>query len=148
MFRKKGPPEDFIKNTLLSSNHLCMIFRVECDENCKVGPSCFRPFTRSLSQLTDSRKAISTRVPWCLFAIRLILGLYYKIRIRQLRYTANVYRALWGLCRFSLLWGNPAISTNCREILYLSLQSVNVTGFPSNIHNLLGLFCAWYFLLT
>ena len=80
LLHKKGLSQDFIRNTLLSSNHLCMIFRVECDENCKVGPSCFRPFTRSLSQLTDSRKAISTRVPWCLFAIRLLFGLYYKTR--------------------------------------------------------------------
>ena len=91
LFHKKGPPQDFIKNILLTPSHLCMIFRVECDENCKVGPSCVRPFTRSLSQLTDSRKAISTRVPWCLFAIRLLFGHYYKTRsfktfkIRHLR---------------------------------------------------------------
>ena len=33
------------------------------------------------------------------------------------KYTANVYRALWDLCRFSMFWGNPVSFTNCREIL-------------------------------
>ena len=35
-------------------------------------------------------------------------------------YTANVYTvitALRGLCRFSLLWRNPVIFTDCGEIL-------------------------------
>ena len=36
LFHKKGPPQDFIKNILLTPSHLCMIFRVECDENCKL----------------------------------------------------------------------------------------------------------------
>ena len=35
-------------------------------------------------------------------------------------WTANVYTALQGLYRFSLLWGNPVIFTDCREILQLS----------------------------
>ena len=34
-------------------------------------------------------------------------------------------RALGGLCRFSLLWGNPVIFTDCGEILWLSW------GFPA-----------------
>ena len=41
----------------------------------------------------------------------------YLMRAIPKVYTANVYRALQGLCRFSLLWGNPVILTDCREIL-------------------------------
>ena len=32
-------------------------------------------------------------------------------------YTANVYRALGGLFRVSLLWGNHVTFTDCGEIL-------------------------------
>ena len=32
-------------------------------------------------------------------------------------HTANVYRALWGVCRFFLLWGDPVILTDYGEIL-------------------------------
>ena len=33
------------------------------------------------------------------------------------QYIGNVYRALWDVCRFSMLWGNPAIFIDCGEIL-------------------------------
>ena len=47
------------------------------------------------------------------------------------------YRALRVLCRFSLMWGNPVIFTDCgKSYNYhgVSLQSVNITGFIHNIH--------------
>jgi hypothetical protein len=77
--------------------------------------------------------------------------------------TANVYRALRGVCRFSLnylwkravritekpytlqrerlhmLWGNRVIFTDWgkpHDNYRISPQSVNIRGFPHNIHNL------------
>ena len=37
--------------------------------------------------------------------------------IFNMMYTVNIYRALRGLFRFSLLWGNPVIFTDCGDIL-------------------------------
>ena len=52
-------------------------------------------------------------------------------------YTAHGYRALRGLFRDSLLWGNPVIFTDGgKSYNYhgVSPQSVNITGFIHNIH--------------
>ena len=61
-------------------------------------------------------------------------------------YTANVYRALSGLCRVSWLWGNTVIFTDCGEILQL------LWGFPSVCkyyrvypqHTYIGFLCVSY----
>ena len=44
---------------------------------------------------------------------------------KRIDYTANIYRALRGLCRVSLLWENPVMFTDCEEILKSSW------GFPA-----------------
>ena len=38
--------------------------------------------------------------------------------------------------RFCMLWGNPVIFTDCREIIGISLLFVNITGFLYNIQNM------------
>ena len=62
-----------------------------------------------------------------------ILGSAQK---RCIIYTANVYKALWGLYRFSLLQGNPVIFTDCGEILKLSWGSPAICKYYNFIHNI------------
>jgi hypothetical protein len=78
-------------------------------------------------------------------------------------YTANVYRALQGVCRFSLqylwkravrttekpdtpqrerlcmLWGNPVIFTDCGEILQLSWGLPAICKYYRDPHNISNL---------
>ena len=64
---------------------------------------------------------------YCKIAIRNQLIYKHTLSKRMLCCTANVYRALQGLCRFSLLWGKPVIFTDCGEILLI------IMGFPCNL---------------
>ena len=53
-------------------------------------------------------------------------------------HAANVYRGLRGVHRFSLqyLWNIDRLWGNSIVIIGFSPRSVNITGFPHNIHNL------------
>ena len=61
---------------------------------------------------------------WCFKVIK-FLAATSKLNNYLKNYTTNVYRVLRGLCRDSLLWGNPVVFTDCWEILKLSW------GFPA-----------------
>ena len=86
-------------------------FNIVCTHNQLCVPQCsVRSMFRVLGIHNFDLGVILTCLSW---NINKGIGHY----LCTLYYTANVYRALQGLCRVSLLWGNPVIFTDCEEIL-------------------------------